>query len=354
VRCDGSICRNYVFSATFKSGIVYGIGGTVKGKRRIGFFIFDGITALDLVGPMEAFAAAVDSTGTPQYELVTVAKAKRDVRAENGLVIRPREVLANVGRLDTIVIPGGRGLREHSTCKAIADWLTVNSKRVRRVVSICTGIYGVANSGLLDGREVTTHWRFAQDVQARFPKLRVNAASIFLVDGKFYTSAGITSGIDLSLALIEEDCGRSIALSVARELIVFLKRPGGQEQYSEPLRFQIAATDKTADLAAWIDSNLEKDLSVRALAERACLSGRQFARHFKAVYRMTPGAYVERARLEQARRHLSETNHGIDNIARTIGYSSDDAFRRSFQKHFRVSPKAYRNTFGKEGRYAQV
>lgn len=266
---------------------------------------------------MEAFGAARDSTGTPEYELVTLAKSRRDVTAENGLIIRPFEVLAGVANLDTIVIPGGKGLREHTTSAAIANWLTVNSKRVRRVVSICTGIYGVAASGLLDGREVTTHWRFAQDVQARFPKLKVNAASIFLVDGKFYTSAGITSGIDLSLALIEEDCGRSIALSVARELIVFLKRPGGQEQYSEPLRFQIAATDKTSDLSAWIESNLEKDLSVRVLAEKACLSERQFARHFKDVFHMTPAAYVERTRLERARRHLNETNQSIDNIARS-------------------------------------
>ena len=326
----------------------------MKRKRRIGFFIFNAITALDLVGPMEAFGAAIDSTGAKQYELVTVAKSKREVTAENGLVIRPFEVLASVGNLDTIVIPGGSGMRKPATCAAIANWLAVNSKRVRRVVSICTGIYGVAASGLLDGREVTTHWRFAKDVQSKFPKLKVNAASIFLVDGKFYTSAGITSGIDLSLALIEEDCGRSVALSVARELIVFLKRPGGQEQYSEPLRFQIAATDKTADLAAWIESNLEKDLSVRVLAENACLSERQFARHFKDVFHMTPAAYVERARLERARRHLSETNQNVDNIARTVGFSSDDAFRRSFHKHFRVSPKAYRNTFGQEGRYAHV
>src|ERR1039458_1155523 len=344
----------YVFSAKLHSGIFDCIGDIVKRKRRIGFFIFDGMTALDLVGPMEAFAAAIDSSGVAQYELVTVAQSKRDITAENGVVIKPFEVLAGVGNLDTIVIPGGRGLREHPTCAAIANWLTAHSIKVRRVVSICTGIYGVAASGLLDGREVTTHWRFAKAIQAKFPKLKVNAASIFLVDGKFYTSAGITSGIDLSLALIEEDCGRSIALSVARELIVFLKRPGGQEQYSEPLRFQIAATDKTADLAAWIESNLEKELSVRVLAEKACLSERQFARHFKEVFHTTPAAYVERVRLERARRHLSETNQSMDNIARTVGFSSDDAFRRSFHKHFKVSPKAYRNTFGKEGRYAHV
>lgn len=319
----------------------------MKRRRRIGFFVFDGITALDLVGPMEAFGSVMDANGVRQYELLTFAKNRREITAENSLVIKPSELLAHVDKLDTVVIPGGAGLREGTTAACIANWLALNIKRVRRIASICTGIYGVAPSGLLDGREVTTHWRFARDVQARFPRLKVNAASIFLVDGKFYTSAGITSGIDLALALIEEDFGKSVALGVARELIVFLKRPGGQEQYSEPLRFQITATDKTSDLAAWIDSNLEKRLSVQVMAEKACLSERQFARRFKDVFRMTPASYVERARLERARQHLLETNQSIDNIARTVGFSSDDAFRRSFHKQFRVSPKGYRDAFSR-------
>jgi transcriptional regulator GlxA family with amidase domain len=211
---------------------------------------------------------------------------------------------------------------------------------------VCTGIYGIAPSGLLDGRSVTTHWRFAEDVRKRFPLLKVNADCIFLQDEKFYTSAGITSGIDLALALIEQDCGRAVALSVARELIVFLKRPGGQGQYSEPLRLQVDSTDRTGDLAAWIEGNLDKDLSVPVLARRACLSERQFARRFKTIFGKTPAVYVEKTRLEHARKHLCESSLSVDRIAHATGFSSDDAFRRSFERHFSVSPKAFRATFG--------
>lgn len=323
------------------------MGVPLRRKRKIGFFLFDGVSALDLAGPMEAFGAAIDSAGTPQYDLVTIAQSRREVTAESGLVMKASRLLGDVTDLDTILIPGGRGLRARGACVPIANWLSANARQVRRIVSVCTGIYAVAASGLLDGRTVTTHWRFAQDVQAKFPRLKVDASSIFLVDGKFYTSAGITSGIDLSLALIEDDCGREIAMRVARELIVFLKRPGGQEQFSEPLRFQVEATDKTSDLAAWIEANLEKDLSVQVLARRACLSERHFARHFRAVFQLTPAAYVEQARLERARRHLSETNQTVKTVAHTVGFASEDAFRRAFRKRLNVSPAAYRSTFGR-------
>jgi transcriptional regulator GlxA family with amidase domain len=321
------------------------IGGELRGKRRIGFLVFNGITALDLAGPMEAFGTATGENGKKHYELVTVGITRRDVIAENVLVIRPSATLSQSGNLDTIIIPGGSGLRDKATNIAVAEWINTNAKKIRRIVSICTGIYGVAASGLLDGREVTTHWRFANDVQRSFPRLRVNAASIFLSDGKFYTSAGITAGIDLSLALIEEDCGRSVALSVARELVMFLKRPGGQEQYSGPLRFQIDSTDKTGDVAAWIEANLERNLSVPALAKKACLSERQFARRFKAIFNVTPAAYVERVRLERARAYLCESSQTVEHIAREVGFTSDDAFRRSFQRQFKVSPRAYRSGY---------
>jgi transcriptional regulator GlxA family with amidase domain len=318
----------------------------MKGRRRIGFLIFDGITALDLIGPMDAFGTATNERGEKLYELVTLGLTLKEVVAESGLVLRPTETLAKCHDLDTFVIPGGRGLRDPAISSVISSWLTRRSNDIRRIASVCTGIYGVAPSGLLDGRSVTTHWRFAEDVQKRFPLLKVNAHCIFIRDEKFYTSAGITAGIDLALALIEQDCGRSVALNVARELIVFLKRPGGQGQYSEPLRLQVDSTDRIGDLAAWIEGNIDKDLSVPVLARRACLSERQFARRFKIIFGKTPAAYVEQARLEHARRHLCESSLTVDRIARATGFSSDDAFRRCFERNFSVSPKAYRATFG--------
>ena len=321
-------------------------------ERRIGFFVYNGLTTLDLTGPMDAFKAALNADGSHAYELVTIGTTEQPVTAENGLRILPSSTLRRVRSLDTIFIPGGQGLREPAPSNAISKWLLQHHPTVRRVVAICTGIYGVAPSGLLDGKRVTTHWRFAQDVQLRFPRLKVDASPIFLRDGKCYTSAGITSGIDLSLSLIEEDLGRAAALLVARELVVFLKRPGDQEQFSEPLQFQTQATDKTGDLAAWIETNLGRHLSVPVLAKRACLSDRHFARHFKNSFGLTPAKYVERARLERARKHLCETEHSVEKIGRAVGFASDDAFGRAFQRRFKVSPTNYRNTFGPEGRSA--
>ena len=196
----------------------------------------------------------------------------------------------------------------------------------------------MAASGLLDGRRVTTHWRFAADVTRRFPNLRVEPNALFIRDGNFYTSAGVTAGIDLALALIEEDLGRKAALRVARDLVVYLKRPGGQDQYSEPLRFQTMATDRLAELASWIATNPQRDLSIPVLANRACLSPRHFVRRFKAAFGQSPGAFVQDRRLDEARRRLSAENLSIDAIAASVGFQSADAFRRAFRHRFRITP----------------
>lgn len=186
--------------------------------------------------------------------------------AESGIVLQPRTTLRTGPKLDTIIIPGGAGLRRAETNRAVARWIEKEAEKARRLVSMGTGIYALAATGLLDGRRVTTHWRFAADVARRFPHLHVKPHALFIQDGKFYTSAGVTAGIDLALALIEEDLGRKTALRVARDLVVFLKRPGGQHPYSEPLRFQTMTTDRLAELASWIAANLRRDLSVPALA----------------------------------------------------------------------------------------
>ena len=317
---------------------------------RIGIVGFDQVDALDLVGPAEAFASALahDAGGNQgsAYEVVILGLTNSHFVAESGIVFQPRTTLRAAPRLDTIIIPGGAGLRRADTNRAVARWIEDRAGKTRRVVSICTGIYALAASGLLDGRRVTTHWRFAADVTRRFPNLRVEPNALFIRDCNFYTSAGVTAGIDLTLALIEEDLGRKAALRVARDLVVYLKRPGGQDQYSEPLRFQTMATDRLAELASWIATNPQCDLSIPILANRACLSQRHFVRRFKAAFGQSPGAFVQDRRLDEARRRLSAENLSIDAIAASVGFQSADAFRRAFRHRFRITPGRYRRNFG--------
>jgi transcriptional regulator GlxA family with amidase domain len=316
---------------------------------KIGFLLFDGITALDAVGPMDAFTTArlQDDKGESYgcYKSVTIGITEAEVVSESGLMLRPMTTLADCPRLDTIIIPGGHGLREPRTNAAISEWIQSRVKQTRRIATVCTGIYGLAPTGLLDGRRITTHWAFASDVARQFPALRVEPNAIFLMDGQFYTSAGVTAGIDLSLAMIEEDFGKTVALAVARELVVHMKRSGGQEQYSEPLRFQIASTNSTTEVASYIQSHLDRDLSVSALAKIARLSERQFGRQFKSAFQASPAAFVERIRLDEARRRLSETHCSINQLAASLGFGSDDVFRRAFERRFGLSPTDYRTGF---------
>ncbi len=311
---------------------------------------FDQVDALDLVGPAEAFASATahntKGSSASAYDVVILGLTKSRFVAESGIVFQPHTTLLTAPDFDTIIIPGGAGLRQASTSRIVARWIGDRAGKTRRIVSICTGIYALAASGLLDGRRVTTHWRFAADVARRFPALRVQPNALFIRDGKFYTSAGVTAGIDLTLALIEEDLGREAALRVARDLVVYLKRPGGQDQYSEPLRFQTMAKDRLAELASWITTNPERDLSIPVLANRACLSPRHFIRRFKAAFGQSPGAFVQDRRLDEARRRLTAESLSIDAIATSVGFQSADAFRRAFRGRFRITPGKYRRNFG--------
>jgi transcriptional regulator GlxA family with amidase domain len=318
--------------------------------RRIGFLVYPGIQALDLAGPMDAFAAATldngDGAATPCYEGVTIGLDAKPVFAESGLCVKPQFTLRTAPRVDTLIIPGGAGMRDPKTSAWVADWIKTRSRQLRRIAAVCTGVYGLATTGLLDGRRVATHWRFAQDLAQRFPSLQVDAGPLFVKDGAFYTSAGITAGIDLALALIEEDHGPGVALAVARELVVYLKRPGGQAQYSEPLQFQAQSRDRMSDVASWIVSNLHKNLSVETLAARARLCPRQFTRRFKHAFGTTPAAFIESVRIEEARRRLAGYHGTIERVANSVGFSSDDVFRRTFERRLGITPSAYRTRFG--------
>ena len=253
--------------------------------------------------------------------------------------------------MDTLVIPGGRGVRLSPSGPKLADWISRRANGIRRIASVCTGIYAVAPTGLLDGRRVTTHWKFAAELASRFPALKMDANALYIRDGKFYTSAGVTAGIDLSLALIEEDFGSRVALAVARELVVYMKRPGGQEQFSEPLKFQVASASRFADLAAWMVGHLHKDLSVEVMAEHMNLCPRQFSRRFKLEFNISPAAFVQRLRLDEARKRLSAPGSTVERVADSVGFHDPDSFRRAFMQRFGVAPSHYRGRFltGAEG-----
>jgi transcriptional regulator GlxA family with amidase domain len=312
--------------------------------RIVGFAGFDGITALDLVGTLEAFAAAAGE-GPPRYACRIYGLTGASFSSESGVSFQPHAALDEAPRLDTLVIPGGSGLRDPAVSKRLVQWIRSRARTTRRIASVCTGIYALAATGLLDGRSVTTHWRFAADVARRFPALRMEADSLFIRDGKFFTSAGVTAGIDLALALIEADHGARLALSVARELVVYLKRNGGQQQYSAPLQLQARAPDPLNTLTSWIAANLDQPLGTEALAQRAHLSVRQLHRRFRSAFGCTPADIVDRLRMDAARDRLCEASYSIEGVARAIGYRSADVFRRVFARHFGVSPSDYRQRF---------
>src|SRR6266478_1906358 len=304
---------------------------------------YAGVQTLDLAGPLDAFASA-NSVRPAAYLTLTASLNGAPFASESGLRIAPDGALRDMGPIDTLIVPGGAALRRPAVYEEIAEAVMRISAGCRRIVSVCTGIYALAPTGLLDGRRVTTHWRFAEDLARRFPKLAVDANAIFIRDGPYYTSAGVTAGLDLALALVEEDHGARLAIRVAREIVVHHKRAGGQEQYSEPLRFQVEHQDRLGEVACWLSANLSDDLSVEHLAQRACLSPRHFSRRFKQTFLTTPADFVEKARLDEARKRLAGAGRSLSQVADSVGFDSADAFRRAFTRRFGVTPGAYRRT----------
>ncbi len=316
--------------------------------KSVGVLGFDGVNALDLFGPLEVFAAAnkcAENQFQPYYDAKIIGVNGKSFVSDAGVIFKTRRTLSSTLSLDTVIVPGGKGVRTGETCRRLARWFTVNSIRIKRIAAISSGVYPLAQSGLLDGRKVATHYRDAHDVAHRFPDVEVSDEAIFIKDGPFYTSAGATAGIDLALSLTEEDYGLRASLTVARQLIVYLKRSGNQEQYSEPLRFQAESVSRFSELTTWIHSHLNDDLSVEALAGRACLCPRHFSRRFKVEVGTSPAEFVERLRLDEARRRLSNADNSIENIGISVGFKSADAFRRAFERRLGASPSDYRRRF---------
>jgi transcriptional regulator GlxA family with amidase domain len=281
----------------------------------------------------------------PSYEMVVIAPSSQPFVAESGVIFKPQRTFKNAPLLDTLIIPGGSGLRQPEVNKSVSAFVKARTESTRRIASVCTGIYALAATGLLSGRKVATHWHHAHNVARCFPDLQVDDNAIFIKDGPFYTSGGATAGIDLALSLIEEDYGQQVALAVARELVVYLKRSGGQEQYSQPLQFQTQSVSRFSELTTWMLSHLNDNLSVEALAGKACLCPRHFSRRFKTEFGTSPADFVERLRLDEARRRLSNGDNSVENVGVSVGFRSADSFRRAFERRLGVSPSDYRRRF---------
>lgn len=314
--------------------------------RRVGFLGFDGVAALDLTGPLEAIANAhhpIESGASqPCYKSVIIGLTNKAFVAESGILFRADATIDNVGPLDTIIVPGGKGLRQPETSRRAGEWLASRAGAVRRIASVSTGIYALAQSGLVDGRLVTTHWRFFRDVAQRFPRLRLSNGAAFLKENKFYTSAGGTAGIEMTLAMIEEDWSGQVALAVARELVMRLRPPGEGGRDFVPTHYQYDPTERVADLPSWIAAHLHETLTVEHLATRACLCPRHFSRVFKQLFHCTPADFVEELRLTEARRRLLGLHGSVESIAESVGFKSSDAFRRAFERRVGVTPSAFR------------
>lgn len=305
---------------------------------------FPGVQMLDVTGPMEVFSIAT-RLGHASYEQSVVARNEAPLPASSGLRLVPDSGLKNVKEVDTLVIPGGEGTRQALQDEALIRWIQRTAQRSRRVTSVCTGAFLLAQAGLLDGRRATTHWSACHAMKRRFPKITVEEDPIFVRDGNVWTSAGVTAGMDLALALVEEDAGREAALAVARQLVLFVRRPGGQAQFSAQLAADTAERQPLRELQGWIADHLTDDLSVEALAQRAHMSPRNFARAFKQEVGMTPAAYVERARVERAQQALQASQAPVTRIARRSGFGTVGTMRRAFQRRAGVSPVEYRDRF---------
>ena len=315
---------------------------------RVEILAFPAVQLLDVAGPLQVFATAntiaPNDTGIPPYEPVVIAAAPQVVSTAGlGLVPQALPDTAAQAPVDTLVVAGGFGVNAACEDAALVQWVRQRAADARRVASVCSGAFLLAQAGLLDGRRAVTHWGRCDELAARFPRVSLEPDRIFVNDGKFWTSAGITAGIDLALALVEADLGHPLALAVARQLVVFLKRPGGQAQFSTALALQ--ATDERFErLHAFVLDNLHKDLSVPVLARAARMSERSFVRHYRASTGLTPARAVERLRVEAARRML-EDGAAIKRVVRGCGFGSDETMRRAFLRFVGVTPQAYRDRF---------
>lgn len=317
--------------------------------KTVGLIVAEEITGADLMGPAEVFSRAkIRTSDQPEaretccYRVITIGINTGPCITECGIVVEPHVNLEEAPPLDTMFVCSGSGCHGEKLSRRLIKWLKQRAPNTRRIAALGRGIYALAATGLLDGRQAVIHWRFAKDVASRFPKVRVNPNNLFVKDGSFYTCAGGTSAVDFALALVEEDYGRHVALTLARELVIPVRRSGEQEQYSEALKFQIQSSDRFADLPAWIFSHLSDDLSIDALAQRAAMSRRNFTRLFHEAFGKTPAQFVAEARIAEAQQRLLVPRNSIESIAQSLGFRSADVFSVAFERFTGIRPRIYR------------
>lgn len=316
--------------------------------RQVTVLAFPRVQPLDVTGPVEVFSIAsrLAQKADQRYQIEVVAPTAGAVRTWSGLGLVADRDLAHATRpIDTLIVAGGPGVQDAARNRALVGWIRRTARRARRVASVCTGAFLLAEAGLLDGRRATTHWSACDELARRHPRVRVEKDPIFVREGAVSTSAGVTAGIDLALDLVDEDLGRGIALEVARWLVLFLRRPGGQSQFSAQLGSQLAQRAPLRDLQAFIADHPAENLSVSSLARRAGMSTRNFARAFRRDLALTPAVYVERVRVESARRQLESSGAGLAEIARDAGFGTVETMHRAFRRTLRVTPGHYRAHF---------
>jgi transcriptional regulator GlxA family with amidase domain len=318
--------------------------------KRVVFVVYPGIQILDLAGPFEVFQGAnrvLEYRGRPQaYELRVAARKREPLASESGLCFVPSAAITQLrGPIDTLVVAGGDGIEDAVKDRVLLRGFARLAKDARRVVSVCSGAFVLAELGLLDGRRAATHWRRCGQLARLYPAVQVETEPIYVRDGRIYTSAGVTAGIDLALALVESDLGRDVALQIARGMVMFLRRPGNQAQFSAQLRLQQADREPLREVQRFIAEYPGEDLGTDALARRAAMSVRNFTRCFRQEVGVSPGRYVETARIEAARRRLVESQDGLEQVAAHCGFGSAEVLRRTFLRRLNVTPSEYRVRF---------
>ncbi|WP_407660895.1 GlxA family transcriptional regulator [Kitasatospora paracochleata] len=314
--------------------------------QRVVVVTYSGAQALDITGPVEVFDTANRlRAGLDGYRIEFVSADGPRVRTSAGLVMEAEALATGEGPIDTLLVPGGWGLYETLADRELVDWIARAAGRSRRVVSVCGGAFLLAEAGVLDGRRATTHWAYCDELARRYPGVAVDRGPIFVWDGNVATSAGVSTGIDLALALVEADHGASFALEVARFLVLFLKRNGGQSQFSAVLDAQLADRPPIRAAQEWIQENLAAPLPVPEVARRANMSVRNFARVFRREVGVSPGQYIERLRIAQARHLLESTELTVGQVARRCGFASAETFLRSFGRLVDLTPQEYRRRF---------
>jgi transcriptional regulator GlxA family with amidase domain len=319
--------------------------------RQVVMVLFPEVQSLDVTGPLEVFAGAerlLQSVGHTRrgYELRTLSADGRPLRTSSGLTLVPDGRLVQApANIDTLIVPGGRGARAVSADSDMLAWIAAASTRSRRTASVCTGAFTLAAAGLLDGRRATTHWASAAALARLYPRVHVEPDPIYVRDGSVWTSAGVTAGMDLALALVEDDLDRDAALTIARHLVLFLRRPGNQSQFSATLAAQEPEREPLREVQRLVVEDVAGDHSVEAMAARANMSARHFARAFAAETGITPARYVERVRLEAARRRLEDGAEPVAAIAGACGFGTAETMRRVFLRTLEVGPAEYRRRF---------